>query len=100
MRDGTNIRFGENCADVLTDLHQGRLEQLDDDHHDDDGGGADDDQGELRQLEVLMVDDQEEVEMEEDLGFHSGVQAMIVIIGVHLLHERHLHPQHSLLAPT
>ena len=45
MRDGTNIRFGENCADVLTDLHQGRLEQLDDDHHDDDndggGGGAD-----------------------------------------------------------
>ena len=28
MRDGANIRFGENCADVLADLHQGRLEQL------------------------------------------------------------------------
>ena len=41
--------------------------------------------------------------MEEDLGFHSKDktgQAVIVIIGFHLLHERHLHPQHSLLAPT
>ena len=72
MRDGTNVRFGENCADVLADLHQGRLEQLDDDHHDDDdGGGGGDDQGQLRQLEVLLVDDQKEVKIEEDLGFHS-----------------------------
>ena len=72
MRDGANIRFGENCADVLADLHQGRLEQLDDGHLDDGGGGdADDDQGQLRQLEVLLVDDQEEVYLEKDLGFHS-----------------------------
>ena len=58
MRDGANIRFGENCADMLADLHQGRLEQLDDDHDDDDdggGGGADDDQGQLRQLAVLVI---------------------------------------------
>ena len=67
MRDGSNIRFGENCADVLADLHQGRLEQLDGDHHDDDAGGADDDQGQLRQLEVLLIYDQEEAEMEEEL---------------------------------
>ena len=102
MRDGANIRFGENCADVLAYLHQGRLEQLDDDHHDGGGGAADadDDQGQLRQLEVLLLNNQEEVEMEEELSFQrkKGVQA--VIIGVHLLHERHLHPQHSLLAPT
>ena len=51
MRDGANIRFGENCADVLADLHQGRLEQLDDDH-DHDGDGVGDDQGQLSQLEV------------------------------------------------
>ena len=59
MRDGANIRLGENCSDVLADLHQGRLEQLDDDHHDDGGGGGgaddDDDQGQLRQLEVLVI---------------------------------------------
>ena len=74
MRDGANIRFGENCADVLADLHQGRLEQLDGDHDNDDGGGdggADDDQGQLRQLEVSVVENQVEVEMEKDLGFHS-----------------------------
>ena len=72
MRDGPNIRFGENCADVLADLHQGRLEQLDDGYHDDGGGGGDDDdQGQLRQLEVSVVDNQVEVEMEKDLGFHS-----------------------------
>ena len=68
MRDGANIRLGENCADVLADLHQGRLEQLDGDHHDDGGGGggADDDQGQLRQLEVLVV------EMKEELKVHSN----------------------------
>ena len=71
MRDGANIRFGENCADVLADLHQGRLEQLDDDHDDDDDGdgGGGDDQGQLRQLEVLLLSNQEEVEMEEELSF-------------------------------
>ena len=72
MRDGTNVRLGENCADVLADLHQGRLEQLDDGYHDDGGGGGDDDhQGQLRQLEVLLVDDQKEVKIEKDIGFHS-----------------------------